>query len=157
MKINGNKNADWRTPVPENGWHNVEITEGINRYSGITKDGRDYDIFTIPVRVTSGDAEGAMVSIIVDMLKPDKAEQRLSDVIVNAGIAAEFEKGFPDGTLVTDNRVLDLLKVKLPFRCLQVYTELNKAGKANVYQISAMDSNSVAEAQGGGGDDDIPF
>jgi hypothetical protein len=141
MKTQGREHANWGFKVPEPGWHDYEIMEGLDQ--NIIENSGKTSIM-IRAKVTEGsEDDGAQVTIFVPY-KDEKGdvnafgEQKLADVLAAAKLSEEFEKHYPGERSVFEEEIMGKIKTKLPGRFMSMRTE-NATGKDNRTNVNVVE------------------
>lgn len=143
MKYQGRAHAEWGFKKPEDGWHTVEILEGIDflkdKEGAIIEDAKGNQLHKIPAKINDENAPDHEADISIIVSKTPFGEQKIADILYGVGKFAAFEKNFPGEVSFFDTKVMNALKTKLPGSFCQMRTETSKDGKySNVVGIEDM-------------------
>jgi hypothetical protein len=139
MKVKGREDADFGFRMPEEGWHQVKILEGIgelkNKDGAIIADKNGNNRFTFPMAIDGGEDDGIRVSLVTSA-NTVFGEQVIADLLHHTGLEAAFNEKFPGDNSYWDADVINAVKVKLQDKFVQAYIEISKDGKySNVRKI----------------------
>ena len=143
MKAQGRGHGEWGFKKPTDGWHVVEMGEGIDilkdKEGVAAKDAKGNNLYKFPAKINDENAEdhGVNVDIIVSENTPF-GEQKVADILAAIGEFDNFEKHFPGDHSVFETALMDKIKIKVPNKFLKLKTETSKDGKySNVVEIAS--------------------
>jgi hypothetical protein len=143
MKAQGREHGEWGFKKPTDGWHLVEMGEGIDvlkdKEGLIAKDAKGNNLWKFPAKINDETAEdhGINVDIIVSE-NTAFGEQKVADILAAIGEFENFEKHFPGDHSVFETALMDKIKIKVPNKFLKLKTETSKDGKySNVIEIAS--------------------
>lgn len=131
MKMQGRENVDYSYQLPEDGWHNVEVLEGIDFYkvdgeAKVSEKGNKSVV--IEFRIDGGEENDKRFRQFYTH-NTDFGELKICDLILHAGLQDAFNKQFPGDVSIWDPKVFQGVQLKLPKKFLQVKTVKRKDGK----------------------------
>ena len=143
MKTQGREHGEWGFKKPTDGWHVVEMGEGIglltDKEGHVAKDAKGNNLYKFPAKINEENAEdhGINVDIIVSE-NTAFGEQKVADILAAIGEFEAFEKHFPGDHSVFEAALMDKIKIKVPNKFLKLKTETSKDGKySNVVEIAS--------------------
>ena len=144
---------------PEDGWHNILIQEGIERYAYEKNSGASCRM----VWQTIDEEEEIAFSTFETMLLPSgdpfkNWEKKIEGILTVTGLLDDFNAKLPNDCMVSDQKFVDALAMKLPGKKLSVRTELTsymtkadppvKKIQCNIMEIAAYGEGSVDNGDG---------
>jgi hypothetical protein len=147
MKVQSNvtndKSADWGYKKPEDGWHVVEMGEGIDAMKDgegkLVKDKKDNQLWKFPAKINEEGSESHGLDVSIVLAETGFGEKKIADIISAIGQADNFEKAFPGDRSFFESAIMDKIKIKLPGQFCKMRTELSKDGKySNVMEIASL-------------------
>jgi len=143
MKTQGREHGEWGFKKPTDGWHLVEMGEGIDvlkdKEGAVSKDAKGNNLWKFPAKINDENAEdhGINVDIIVSE-NTAFGEQKVADILAAIGEFENFEKHFPGDHSFFESAIMDKVKIKVPNKLLRLKTETSKDGKySNVVEIAS--------------------
>lgn len=143
MKTKGTVGSEWGFKNPTEGIFNVLIGEEIDVF---TNENTGKSSLRIPTIVVDNEEfNGAKITIFCPM-DTNLGENRIADVVANAGLANEFEKAFPgDDVSYFDAKVIRKLQVSLPGKPIQLALEpQTRNGKVYGNIVKIMPAGGIA-------------
>jgi hypothetical protein len=134
MKAKGNENAEWGFKRPADGWHIVELGEGIDYLKDnegkIFEDDKGNKKWKFPAKVNDPEAadNGADISQIVAE-NTQFGEQKVADILAAIGEFERFEKHFPGDRSFFEPAIIAKVKTTFAGKFLRMKTETSKDGK----------------------------
>jgi len=111
---------------PEDGWHNLLIGEGIERY---TRDNNSSVSVRIPWQTIDEDGELAFSTFETCILPSgdvfESWEKKIGCILKVTGLLDSFNEKLPDDCLVSDQQFVDALAMKLPGKKVLARTEVS--------------------------------
>jgi hypothetical protein len=143
MKAQGRTHAEYGFKKPNDGWHIVEMGEGIDLMKdgegNMIKDAKGNNLWKFPAKINEDTAEDHGVDIGQVVPQTDFGEQKIADILAGIGEFANFEKGFPGERSFFEQPIMDKIKIKVPGKFLKIRTETSKDGKySNTVEMSDM-------------------
>lgn len=136
MKVKGSEVGEWGFKKPNDGWHIVQIGEGIDflkKDGQPVKNDKGQSLYKFPAKINdeSADDHGADIGFIIS--ETPFGEKQIADILVAIGEAENFEKAFPGERSFFEPEIFAKVKIKVSNRTLKLKTELSKDGKyANI-------------------------
>ena len=131
MKVEGRERATHGFTTPADGWHLVEVMEGIDyAKDGETKEiledkkGNKKHIIKFHINDADDDANGTQLSMFLS--ETPRGEQQVADVLAATGQYKKFAEKFPGDISVFDENVMSAIKIKLPGQFLKIRTQVSK-------------------------------
>jgi len=155
MKVTGREHAEWGFKKPSDGWHIVEMGEGIDvlkdKEGVIAKDAKGNTLYKFPAKINDEKAEDHEVDISQIIAETAFGEQKIADILAGIGEFDNFNKAFPGDRSFFESTIMDKIKVKLPGKILKMKTETSKDGKySNVTEIAGIKYNPDDKKDGKG-------
>jgi hypothetical protein len=142
MKAQGREHAEWGFKKPADGWHIVEMGEGIdllkNKEGEIVKDKKDAKLWKFPAKINDANADDNGADIGQVISETSFGEQKIADILAGAGEFANFEKAYPGDHSFFESAIMDKIKIKVPEKFCKMKTETSKDGYVNVVEIATM-------------------
>lgn len=140
MKTKGSEHSEWGFKKPNDGWHLVEMGEGIaalEKEGEPVKDDKGNVLYKLPAKINDAQAEDHGVDISQVVSATPFGEKKIADILAAVGEFENFEKAFPGDRSFFEQSIFDKVKVKLPGKFLKMRTETSKDGKySNVMEIA---------------------
>ena len=144
MKFHGKQGAEWGFKNPVKGWFNVVITDDIDIITNQTSGKSSLKIAT---KVTDGEMAGANISIFA-LMDSEFGEQKVADVIENAGLMKKFDDRFPGDVSFFDAAVIKALQQALPGKPLSLKLEPFESKDGKTYgNIVKIDKAGAKDAE----------
>lgn len=131
MRAEGRERATHGFTTPADGWHLVEVLEGIDfAKDGETKEiledkkGNKKHIIKFHINDPEDDANNAQLSLFLS--ETPRGEQQIADILAATGQYKKFAEKFPGDMSVFDENVMSMIKIKLPGQFLKVRTQVAK-------------------------------
>lgn len=146
MKVKGREHAEWGFRKPEDGWHVVEMLEGIdilkNKEGEIAVDGKGNTLYKFPAKINQESAADHGLDISQIVAESSFGEQKIADMLAGAGLFNKFDEKYPGEHSYFEKPIMDTIKIKLPGTFCKMKTETSKDGKySNVVEIASMKYN----------------
>jgi hypothetical protein len=128
MKVKGEEHAEYGFKKPSDGWHIVEMGEGIDQMKDkdgtIIKDAKGNILWKFPAKIVEPDSEdnGLDISQVVSENTP-AGERKIANFLAAIGEFENFEKNFPGDRSFFEEAIMSKIKVKLANRQLKMRTE----------------------------------
>jgi hypothetical protein len=141
MKKIGRDHAEWGFRSPVDGWHKVEMLEGVALYQ---KDGapvlndKGQKTWIFPAKINDDTDESNGINVNQFVPESDFGEQKMADILAGVGMFVKFEEKFPGDHSFFETPIMDTIKLKLPNHFCQMRTVTNKDGKSNVIEIASL-------------------
>jgi len=142
MKVKGSEVGEWGFKKPNDGWHIVQMGEGIDflkKDGAPLKNDKGNDLYKFPAKINdeTADDHGADIGFVV--AATPFGEKQIADILVAIGEAENFEKAFPGDRSYFENEIFSKVKIKVANKMLKMKTELSKDGKyANIVSTAPM-------------------
>lgn len=155
MKVNSNvsndQSSNWGFKRPEDGWHKVELGEGIDlmkdKEGKVVQDAKGNNLWKFPAKINDEDASDHEADISLIIAETPFGEKKIGDIIAAIGMKDAFEKNFPGDRSFFEQAIMDKVKIKVPGKFCQMRTETSKDGKySNVVEIATMKFKAVDKA-----------
>jgi hypothetical protein len=165
MKVNSNvsndQSSEWGFKRPLDGWHIVEMGEGIDlmhdKDGKVMQNDKGENFWKFPAKINNPDAADHEADISVSWITESAfGEKKIGDIIAAIGQKDNFEKAFPGDRSFFETAIMDKVKIKVPGQFCQMRTETSKDGKySNVVEIATMkykpvEKGTVAPKEGKG-------
>jgi len=146
--LGNDKSSSWGFKRPEDGWHIVEMGEGIDlmkdKEGVVVKDAKGNNLWKFPAKINDEDASDHEADISLIIAETAFGEKKISDIIAAIGQKDNFEKAFPGDRSFFEPAIMDKVKIKVPGQFCQMRTETSKDGKySNVVEIATMKFKAV--------------
>lgn len=157
-ELGNDKSSSWGFKKPEDGWHKVEMGEGIDQmvYSKDMEghkvgesvvDGKGNKLWKFPAKINDEDATDHEADISLVIAETPFGEKKIGDIIAAIGMKDGFEKNFPGDRSFFEAAIMDKVKIKVPGQFCQMRTETSKDGKySNVVEIATMKFKAVEKS-----------
>lgn len=126
--------------VPD-GWHEIEIQDGIDYMpgkggEGIYQDDKGFKAWKIPMKVKNDDdaANGGTVGCTVFEAN---GGDLMATILDAAGLWKTICDKFPGDETVFDKKIMDGVKTRLPGKTFMIESRLDKAGFAKVISVAS--------------------
>jgi len=132
MKVQGREHAEWGFKMPSDGWHRVEMLEGIDYFKKegeIQTDKKGEKAWLFPAKISDDQDPDDGIRVNQFVYESDFGEQKIADILAGIGEMANFEKAFPGERSFFESAIMDKIKIKVPGKFLKMRTELSKDGK----------------------------
>ncbi|MEN6422366.1 MAG: hypothetical protein ABFD76_10515 [Smithella sp.] len=141
--LGNDKSSSWGFKKPEDGWHKVEMGEGIDlmkdKEGKVVQDAKGNNLWKFPAKINDGDASDHEADISLVIAETAFGEKKIGDIIAAIGQKDNFEKAFPGDRSFFEQAIMDKVKIKVPGQFCQMRTETSKDGKySNVVEIATM-------------------
>lgn len=142
MKVKGSEVGEWGFKKPNDGWHIVQMGEGIDflkKDGAPLKNDKGNDLYKFPAKINdeTADDHGADIGFVV--AATPFGEKQIADILVAIGEAENFDKAFPGDRSYFENEIFSKVKIKVANKMLKMKTELSKDGKyANIVSTAPM-------------------
>jgi len=159
MRVEGRERATHGFEKAPDGWHLVEIDEGIDyakdKETGAIRESKKGDKqhnITFVIHDDEDIANGS--KIFYSIWENNSGEQTIADILAATGQYKKFAEKFPGDISVFDINVMSMIKIKLPGQFLKIRTELDKAGYPKVKETATVsfDPAKDEKAKGKGKD-----
>jgi hypothetical protein len=148
MKAQGREHAEWGFKKPADGWHVVEILEGIGLVTykeekdghaagEVVKDKKGNELYKIPARINDEKAEDNEADISQTVSATAFGEQKIADILAGVGEFDNFNTKFPGERSFFEPEIMNAIKVRIPGKFLRMRTE-TKGEYSNVVEIANM-------------------
>jgi hypothetical protein len=146
--VNENTSSSWGFRHPNDGWHKVEMGEGIDlmkdKEGKVVQDAKGNNLWKFPAKINDEDASDHEADIGLVIAETPFGEKKIGDVIAAIGQKENFEKAFPGDRSFFEQAIMDKVKIKIPGQFCQMRTETSKDGKySNVVEIATMKFKAV--------------
>lgn len=144
MKVQGRERAVWGFSLPVDGWHTVEMLEGIDyvldKDSGqIKTDKKGEKCWLFPVKINDEADEANNARLNQFVYENNFGEQKIADILAGIGEFQNFDKAFPGDHSFFESAIMDKIKIKVPGKFLKMRTETSKDGKnVNVVEMAGL-------------------
>lgn len=141
MKAQGQEYSEWGFKKPSDGWHVVQMQEGIDllKKEGVPiKDAKDNSLYKFPAKVVDEQSEDNGLDISQIIASNPFGEKKIADILAACGEFEKFEKNFPGDRSFFEQPIMDQLKIRIPGKTLKMKTETNKEGYSNVVAIASL-------------------
>jgi len=155
MKVEGRERATHGFTTPADGWHLVEVLEGIDyAKDGETKEiledkkGNKKHIIKFHINDPEDDANNAQLSMFLS--ETPRGEQQIADILAATGQYKKFAEKFPGDVSVFDENVMSAIKIKLPGQFLKVRTQVAKVKDkeyCNIQETATVSFDPTKEAK----------
>lgn len=141
--LGNDKSSSWGFKKPEDGWHKVEMGEGIDlmkdKEGKVVQDAKGNNLWKFPAKINDEDASDHEADISLIIAETAFGEKKIGDIIAAIGQKDNFEKAFPGDRSFFEQAIMDKVKIKVPGQFCQMRTETSKDGKySNVVEIATM-------------------
>ena len=126
--------------VPD-GWHEIEIQDGIDYMpgkggEGVYQDDKGFKAWKIPMKVKNDDdtANGGTVGCTVFEAN---GGDLMATILDAAGLWKTICEKFPGDETVFDKKIMDGVKTRLPGKTFMIESRLDKAGFAKVISVAS--------------------
>ena len=149
MKAQGREHAEWGFKKPADGWHIVEMGEGVallaykedkdgHKAGATVVDAKGCKLWKFPAKINDADAEdnGADISQII--AENAFGEQKIADILVAIGKGKKFEEAFPGDHSFFESAIMDKIKISIPGQVCKMKTSTSKDGYINVQEIATI-------------------
>lgn len=126
--------------VPD-GWHEIEIQDGINYMpgkggEGVYQDDKGFKAWKIPMKVKNDDdtSNGGIVGCTVFEAN---GGDLMATILNAAGLWKTICEKFPGDETVFDKKIMDGVKTRLPGKTFMIESRLDKAGFAKVISVAS--------------------
>jgi hypothetical protein len=141
--LGNDKSSSWGFKKPEDGWHKVEMGEGIDlmkdKEGKVVQDAKGNNLWKFPAKINDEDASDHEADISLIIAETAFGEKKIGDIIAAIGQKDNFEKAFPGDRSFFETAIMDKVKIKVPGQFCQMRTETSKDGKySNVVEIATM-------------------
>lgn len=148
--LGNDKSSSWGFKKPEDGWHIVEMGEGIeamvyskdvdgHKTGEKVVDGKGNQLWKFPAKINDENASDHEADISLVIAETAFGEKKIGDIIAAIGMKDQFEKAFPGDRSFFEQPIMDKVKIKVPGHFCQMRTETSKDGKySNVVEIATM-------------------
>ena len=141
--INENTSSEWGFRRPFDGWHKVEMGEGIDlmkdKEGKVVQDAKGNNLWKFPAKINDEDASDHEADISLIIAETPFGEKKIGDIIAAIGQKDNFEKAFPGDRSFFETAIMDKVKIKIHGQFCQMRTETSKDGKySNVVEIATM-------------------
>lgn len=153
MKVKGSEVGEWGFKKPNDGWHIVQMGEGIDilKKEGVpVKDDKGNLLYKFPAKINDEAAEDHNADIGQIISATPFGEKKIADLLVAIGEFENFEKAFPGERSFFENEIFSKVKIKVPNRLLKMKTETSKDGKYSNVVNTASINYHPEEAKAGG-------
>jgi len=149
--LGNDKSSSWGFKKPEDGWHKVELGEGIDlmkdKEGKVVQDAKGNNLWKFPAKINDEDATDHEADISLVIAETPFGEKKIGDIIAAIGMKDAFEKNFPGDRSFFEQAIMDKVKIKVPGQFCQMRTETSKDGKySNVMEIATMKFKAVEKA-----------
>lgn len=142
MKAKGQEHSEWGFKKPNDGWHIVEMLEGVNaleKDGAELKDDKGNVLYKLPAKINDAAADDNGVDISQVVTATPFGEKKVADILAAIGEFENFEKAFPGDRSFFEPEIFGKVKIKLPGKFLKMRTETSKDGKyCNVVELAPM-------------------
>ncbi len=127
--------------VPD-GWHEIEIQDGIDYVpgkggEGVYQDDKGFKAWKIPMKVKN-DEDPANGGIVGCSVFEANGGDLMATILEAAGLWKTICEKFPgDDVTVFDKKIMDGVKTRLPGKTFMVESRLDKAGFAKVISVAS--------------------
>ena len=163
-KVSNDTAGEWGFKKPIDGWHVVEMLEGIdlmkyredkdNHKAGdIVMDKKGEKAWAFPAKINDENDETNNSRLNQIIYENNFGEQKIADILAGVGLLKKFEENFPGDRSFFEAPIMDKLKIALPGKFCKMKTEINKDGNVNVIAIAPLAFKPEDKAAGKKKDD----
>lgn len=144
MRVQGRERATWGFSLPADGWHIVEMLEGIDyvkdkETGAIKTDKKGEKAWLFPVKINDENDEANNARLNQFVYENNFGEQKIADILAGIGEFKNFETAFPGDHSFFESAIIDKIKIKVPGKFLKMRTEATKDGKnVNVVEMAGL-------------------
>jgi hypothetical protein len=144
MKVQGRERAVWGFTLPVDGWHTVEMLEGIDYAKDkdtqeIRMDKKGEKCWLFPVKINDETDEANNARLNQFVYENNFGEQKIADILAGIGEFKNFDTAFPGDHSFFESAIMDKIKIKVPGKFLKMRTETSKDGKnVNVVEVAGL-------------------